>query len=80
MAKKQVNKPYKGKYFYEVLVDGNYRGQTCKILHGPLDTIRYTTKSGQSRDSEVYPFVQIIDGKIIQAFKENEILVTNKIL
>lgn len=76
---------YEGKFFYEI-ADGDYCGQSCKMLFGPLDTIRYLspaahtdkTLDGSGPIDVKYKFGQVIDGKLVQVFKENEILVTDR--
>lgn len=86
-SKEEAKALYEGKYFYEI-VDGDYCGRPCKMLFGPLDTIRYiapvayTQKSldGSGPIDPKYKFGQVIDGKLVQVFKENEILVSNKAL
>ncbi len=85
--KKEAKALYDGKYFYEI-ADGDYCGRSCKMLFGPIDTIRflspaaYTDKAldGSGPIDVKYRFGQVIDGKLVQVFKENEILVTDRIL
>lgn len=77
MTNQEAKALYEGKYFYEVL-GGSYLGKSCKMLFGPMDTIYFAnTKSGEESDLK---YVQVINNKCVQAFRENEILVTDHIL
>ena len=63
-------------YFYEIvkILTGRFAGSVQ--LWGPLDGIHYTrTGSG-----DIIGFSQIINNKEVQTFKEEEILVTDRIL
>jgi hypothetical protein len=70
---------YKGKFFYEIVkvLSGRYVG-TLQLI-GPLDNIRYVNEDVSSKYRE-YKFVQVVEGKIVAAFSEKEILVTDRIL
>lgn len=85
MSPEEAKKLYEGKYFYEI-VDGDWCGKPCKMLFGPIDTIRYVNKDiaqselDKSTGKANVEFVQVIDGNIRAAFNKNEILVTDRIL
>lgn len=77
MNKEEAKKLYEGKYFYEIIkpISGRWAGYIQ--LAGPFDNIYYASHiNGESK----YKFVQVIDGKPVQAFTEEEILVTDRIL
>jgi len=71
MDKEMAKALYENRFFYEIVKTEN---ENELKLVGPLDTIRYTVPLEEEKNG--YRFVQIIDGKIVQAFKEHEILVT----
>ncbi len=79
-TKEEAKKLYEGKYFYEVVKP--FPGMIQ--LWGPFDNIRYIAKDysvGFSTEDINHPeikFAQVIDGKIVQAFEEHEILVTDR--
>jgi len=81
-----MNSLYEGKFFYEVL-----KPKTGGIqLVGPFDNIYYVSENEDARykigrlfstDAKPQPtfkFVQVIDGQPVQAFTEEEILVTDR--
>ena len=71
---------YEGKYFYEVK-DWKFAGKPCKLLIGPFDNIRYVSKiNSKGHSINDYEFVQIVNGKPMVVYKENEILVTDRLL
>lgn len=70
-----MNELYKDKYFYEIVKVKNNRVE----LFGPCDDV-FFTKTLDPEEVNQYPYVQIINGKIIQAFTDKEILVTNRVL
>ena len=65
MSKAEADRLYKGKFFYEI-VNGK--------PEGPYDNILYVSKHSKGK----YAFVQVIDGKPVQAFTKDQILVTTK--
>lgn len=76
---------YEGKFFYEIVKpkSGRYAGYIQ--LHGPLDNIFYATRKLMTADllwingePKEYKFVQVIDGKPVAAFTNEEILVTDR--
>jgi hypothetical protein len=78
MTKKQAGKLYKGKYFYEVRRKNSSTNEF--IVNGPMSTIRYISKAATKKlgYSMRYDFCQVINGKIVQVFTKDEILVTTK--
>lgn len=68
MMKEDAVEYYKNREFYEIL---NQENGTI-LLAGPLDTVRKATVVGQPEDVN-YPYVQVIGGKIVRAFKPGEI-------
>lgn len=64
-----MNELYKDKFFYEVIRTGPNEFR----LIGPLNNIRYT-ESDQNPNQ--YPYVQLINGMLNQAFTKDEIYVT----
>ncbi len=66
---------YDGKFFYEIV-----RTEIPKelTLVGPLYNIYYVSPLVSEHNE--YKFVQVINGKPVVAFRENEILVTDHIL
>lgn len=70
---------YGGKFFYKVChkedSQGRWRGQY--YLRGPLNNILYITP-GTSAHSRGYKFAEVINGRVLQVFNENEILVFSK--
>jgi hypothetical protein len=72
----EARKLYKGKYFYEVIDNGQE-----KALVGPLNNIYYAVKSAVIpgyEDKSDYKFVQVKDGIVVAAFSDKEILVLDK--
>lgn len=72
MSREEARKMYEGKFFYEVIKTGK---EGLVLLNGPRDDIYYAAPVETEKESE-YKFLQVIDGRPVQAFKENEILVT----
>lgn len=75
MNKDEAKELYQGKYFYEI-VRSSVSSQL--VLVGPIDTIRYISKEAPGYKD--FRFAQVINGNIVAVFKENEILVTDKVL
>lgn len=81
---------YDGKYFYEVSKKRTVDGTTAFVLYGPMSTIRYISKKNIAKTPKAktiklggqpignYKYVQVVNGRIVQAFTEGEILVTTK--
>jgi len=65
-----MNEAYRNIEFYE---------KTPKGLIGPLDNIRFAVRQDDSHDEQEYSYVEVINGIITRAFKEDEIVVKNKI-
>ena len=75
---KEAKQLYKDKLFYEIVRDKE--DPTHFHLYGPLDTIRYVVPTeGKIKDAK-YRFAQIINGKPVQFFTKEEILITKKAL
>lgn len=70
-----MNELYKDKYFYEIVKIENSRVE----LFGPRDNI-FFTKTLDPEEENLYPYVQIINRRAVQAFTDKQILVTNRIL
>lgn len=73
---------YDGKFFYEII---RLKDPRSIQLNGPIDNIHYCTENtklsnfkGFSTDSSPYGFAQLINGTVVQFFREDEILVTDK--
>lgn len=88
MNVKEARKLYEGKYFYEIIKPMSGRFAGLIQLAGPFDNIRYVNEDARSTktfstDASPAPkikFVQVVDGKIVASFQENEILVTDRVL
>jgi NTP pyrophosphatase (non-canonical NTP hydrolase) len=66
----KVDKLYEGKFFYEVT---RYAGKPCLLVNS---NIRFAVaKNGHAAN---YPYVEVLDGKIIRAFTADEILVLDR--
>jgi hypothetical protein len=79
ISKEEAKKLYDGKFFYEIVKSRTVE-DSIQLL-GPYNNIYYATSDINSQDEKtnsIYKFVQVIDGKIIQAFTEWEILVTDR--
>lgn len=80
MTKEEARKLYEGKYFYEVVKPFSGMVQ----LWGPFENIYYVSKDysvGLSVEGTNHPqikYIQVINGKPVQAFEEHEILVTDR--
>lgn len=76
MNREEAKKLYEGKFFYEVV-----KHDDRIELFGPKDDIYYVNpianSKGEMSDS-TYKFVQVVDGKPVQAFTEEEILVIDR--
>ena len=86
VTKEEAKKLYEGKFFY-IVHDGNWSGESCKMLFGPYDNILYAIDSGLRVDkvsptmfveSDKHKYAQVIDGKVVQMFENNEILVLDR--
>jgi hypothetical protein len=87
VTKDEAKALYEGKFFYEIV-----KPKTGGIqLFGPFDNIYYTepavdnrfdhlrrTWSTDAAPQKRYKFVQVIDGRPVVAFTEEEILVTDR--
>lgn len=74
---KDENNVYEGKFFYEVVKPKSGGIQ----LFGPFDNIYFAASTKNSLGEEPtkpYKYVQIVDGLPVQAFFEEEILVTDR--
>lgn len=77
---------YEGKFFYEIVKPISGRNAGLIQLAGPFDNIYYAEPSRDSQEKIVrlfpkkdkYKFVQVVGGTIVQAFTEEEILVTDR--
>jgi hypothetical protein len=74
--KEAAKKLYEGKYFYEIV---RSEDPQRLILVGPRDDIYYVNQVPES-DFQEYTFMQVINGTLKQAFKAEEILVTDRVL
>lgn len=73
--KEKAKKLYAGKFFYII----HSSDKDTVVLSGARDDIYYIAKTNtKGLKIGEYSFVQVIDGKPVQAFKENEILVTTR--
>jgi hypothetical protein len=81
-TKEESKNPYERKSFYIIKEHVNDEGLPCKLLIGPRDDIYFCVLSDKMNGEEIggYKYCQVIDGKIMQAFRENEILVTDRVL
>ncbi len=70
MSKEEAKALYEGKYFYEVVKDADH----IKLL-GPFDNIYFTNPCP---NEDGYKYLQVVDGIPKQAFKDEEILVTDR--
>lgn len=70
-----MEQSYENKYFYEIA----FAGKEGYNLIGPLDTIRYL-KPDSAQGKFGYTFAKVVDGSVVMVFKEDEIIVTNKLL
>lgn len=80
-TREELKSMYENKFFYEVVKPKTVNGTIQ--LFGPHDNILYTNPVKNSEGEEpnpIYKFVQVIDGRVVQAFTENEILVTDRVL
>jgi hypothetical protein len=69
---KKSKDPYKNKFFYEIELS---KELNRVMLVGPLDNIFFTVSQKNTKNN--YPYAQVIDGKLVNFFKKEEILVTN---
>lgn len=75
-ARKEARKLYEGKFFYEIVK--TTKSKVLKLV-GPFDNIFYTVKKNTvGSNFENYKFVQVINGMPVQAFTEDQILVTDR--
>lgn len=76
MNKEEAKDLYEGKFFYEIVKNSFDR----VTLFGPFDNIRYLTYLDHydGTDKEKYKFCQVVDGKIVETFTEDQILVTDR--
>jgi hypothetical protein len=65
-----MNKNHKN-YYYEIVRISD----TKLILTGPIAGVKFL-----NNNEEGYKFVQVLNKKPVQVFRENEILVTKKVL
>ena len=76
ISKKEAKKLYEGKFFYEIVKITSGRNAGTIQLFGPFDNILYTV-GAESRDT-LSGFAQVVDGKAVAFFKQEEILVTDR--
>jgi hypothetical protein len=84
MTKEEALKLYEGKHFY--IIHKTDKGNV--FLDGPRDDVYYTVKVGEvdvpeaqrATPNKEYKFVEVIDGIIVKAFTEEEILITDRVL
>ena len=68
---KKSKDPYENKFFYEIELS---KELNRIMLVGPLDNIFFTVAQEGAKNK--YPYAQVIDGKVANFFKKEEILVT----
>lgn len=71
-SREKVKQLYEGKYFYEIVKPQSGRFAGTITLFGPFDDILYK--------SDGTGFVRVVDGVVVVTFKEEEILVTDRLL
>ena len=87
-GKEEARKLYEGKFFYEIVKVKYGRNAGTIQLFGPFDNIYYVNKVlpkdvsdrivKQDEEGKEYKFVQVVDGRPVQAFTAEEILVTDR--
>lgn len=79
-TKEEAKQLYEGKFFYEIVKVKKGKNAGTIQLFGPFDNIFFTVPLPEehARYAGPYKYVQVIDGKPVQAFSEEEILVTDR--
>lgn len=72
MSPEEAKAYYKNREFFEIIIqkDGT------RLLEGPIDTIRKAVpsyKGDKGTDNTIYGYVQLINGQIVRAFRQDEI-------
>jgi hypothetical protein len=76
--KEEAQKFYEDKYFYEIVKIKSGRKAGTIQLFGPYDNIYYVERPLGEKTDRVYKYIQVINGLPVQAFTEEEILVTDR--